>query len=125
MALQLVVSVGDHGDGQGHDGKGDFLPLSRFPPRTFADIIIAISLIRPGPIIGQMVHPYLRRIYDAFGSQRMLWEADITQLTKNTYAECLRLWQEGLPFLTGADREWILGATATGVLNWPDKGAWT
>jgi error-prone DNA polymerase len=35
--------------------------LPRMRPRTFADIIIAISLIRPGPIIGQMVHPYLRR----------------------------------------------------------------
>jgi len=35
--------------------------LPRMRPRVFADIIIAISLIRPGPIIGQMVHPYLRR----------------------------------------------------------------
>jgi error-prone DNA polymerase len=35
--------------------------LPRMRPKTFSDIIIAISLIRPGPIIGQMVHPYLRR----------------------------------------------------------------
>jgi error-prone DNA polymerase len=35
--------------------------LPRMRPQTFADIIIAISLIRPGPIIGEMVHPYLRR----------------------------------------------------------------
>jgi error-prone DNA polymerase len=35
--------------------------LPRMRPRTFNDIIIAISLIRPGPIIGDMVHPYLRR----------------------------------------------------------------
>lgn len=66
------------------------------------------------------VHPYLRRIHDAFGSRRMLWEADITQLTKNTYAECLRLWQEGLPFLTADDKEWILGRSAAEVLNWPE-----
>ncbi|MEZ4503000.1 MAG: amidohydrolase family protein [Dehalococcoidia bacterium] len=66
------------------------------------------------------VHPYLRRVYDAFGARRMLWEADITQLTKNTYAECLRLWQEGLPFLSDDDREWILGGTAAAVLNWPE-----
>ena len=31
MALQPVALVGDHGDGQSHDGKGDFLPLSRLP----------------------------------------------------------------------------------------------
>ena len=35
--------------------------LPRFQPRTFNDLIIAISLIRPGPIQGEMVHPYLRR----------------------------------------------------------------
>jgi hypothetical protein len=51
----------------------------------------------------------------------MLWEADITQLTKNNYAECLRLWQEGLPFLSAEDREWILSRTAAQVLKWPQS----
>jgi error-prone DNA polymerase len=32
-----------------------------FQPRRFEDLIVAISLIRPGPIQGDMVHPYLRR----------------------------------------------------------------
>jgi error-prone DNA polymerase len=35
--------------------------LSRLRPRTFEDLMVSISLIRPGPIQGQMVHPYLRR----------------------------------------------------------------
>ena len=35
--------------------------LPRMKPRCFNDIIIAISLIRPGPIVGDMVHPFLRR----------------------------------------------------------------
>lgn len=35
--------------------------LPRFQPKNFSDIIIAISLIRPGPIQGGMVHPLLRR----------------------------------------------------------------
>lgn len=35
--------------------------LPRMKPRCFADLVIAISLIRPGPIQGDMVHPYLRR----------------------------------------------------------------
>ena len=66
------------------------------------------------------VHPYLRRLYHAFGPRRMLWEADITQLTKNTYAECLRLWQDGLAFLTANDKDWILGRAASEALNWPE-----
>ena len=35
--------------------------LPRLQPRCFQDLIITISLIRPGPIQGDMVHPYLRR----------------------------------------------------------------
>ncbi|MCC6567294.1 MAG: error-prone DNA polymerase [Chloroflexi bacterium] len=35
--------------------------LPRLQPRQFNDLIISISLIRPGPIQGNMVHPYLRR----------------------------------------------------------------
>ncbi|MBM4380888.1 MAG: error-prone DNA polymerase, partial [Deltaproteobacteria bacterium] len=35
--------------------------LPRLRPRTFYDLVVEIALIRPGPIVGQMVHPYLRR----------------------------------------------------------------
>ncbi|MBN9620485.1 MAG: error-prone DNA polymerase, partial [Actinobacteria bacterium] len=35
--------------------------LPRLRPRTFHDLAIEIALIRPGPIQGQAVHPYLRR----------------------------------------------------------------
>lgn len=36
-----------------------FLPLHQ--PRTFQDLVAQISIIRPGPLQGGMVHPYLRR----------------------------------------------------------------
>jgi error-prone DNA polymerase len=35
--------------------------LPRLRPQVFDDLIVSISLIRPGPIQGHMVHPYLRR----------------------------------------------------------------
>ena len=35
--------------------------LPRLQPREFNDLIVSISLIRPGPVQGDMVHPYLRR----------------------------------------------------------------
>ena len=35
--------------------------LPQLKPRTFEDLIVEISLVRPGPIQGDMVHPYLRR----------------------------------------------------------------
>ena len=35
--------------------------LPRLRPRCFADLVIEVSIVRPGPIQGGMVHPYLRR----------------------------------------------------------------
>lgn len=35
--------------------------LAKMQPRTFFDLVIEVALVRPGPIQGQMVHPYLRR----------------------------------------------------------------
>ncbi len=35
--------------------------LPRLRPRCFEDIVVEVAIVRPGPIQGQMVHPYLRR----------------------------------------------------------------
>jgi error-prone DNA polymerase len=35
--------------------------LPRLKPRSFYDLVVEIAIIRPGPIVGEMVHPYLRR----------------------------------------------------------------
>ena len=35
--------------------------LPRLKPKRFYDIVVQIALIRPGPIVGNMVHPYLKR----------------------------------------------------------------
>ena len=36
-----------------------FLP--RMKPKCFYDIVVQVGIIRPGPIVGKMVHPYLQR----------------------------------------------------------------
>ncbi|HKG77891.1 MAG TPA: error-prone DNA polymerase, partial [Pyrinomonadaceae bacterium] len=35
--------------------------LPRLRPATFYDVVVQVALIRPGPIVGNMVHPYLKR----------------------------------------------------------------
>ena len=35
--------------------------LPRMKPATFYDIVVQVAIIRPGPIVGKMMHPYLRR----------------------------------------------------------------
>ncbi|HEX4923264.1 MAG TPA: PHP domain-containing protein [Bdellovibrionales bacterium] len=35
--------------------------LGRLKPRTFYDLVVEVAIVRPGPIVGKMVHPYLKR----------------------------------------------------------------
>jgi error-prone DNA polymerase len=35
--------------------------LPRVKPERFYDIVVQVGIIRPGPIVGKMVNPYLRR----------------------------------------------------------------
>ena len=43
------------------ESRAQMSMLPRMRPRTFYDIVIQVAIVRPGPIQGDMVHPYLRR----------------------------------------------------------------
>ncbi len=43
------------------ESRAQMNTLPRLKPRCFYDLVVEIALIRPGPIQGAMVHPYLRR----------------------------------------------------------------
>jgi error-prone DNA polymerase len=43
------------------ESRAQMAMLPRLRPRSFYDLVIEISIVRPGPITGGMVHPYLRR----------------------------------------------------------------
>jgi error-prone DNA polymerase len=43
------------------ESRAQMATLPRLKPRTFYDLVIEIALIRPGPIQGESVHPYIRR----------------------------------------------------------------
>jgi error-prone DNA polymerase len=43
------------------ESRAQMAMLPRLRPCTYYDLVIEISLVRPGPITGGMVHPYLRR----------------------------------------------------------------
>ncbi|WP_028002785.1 MULTISPECIES: error-prone DNA polymerase [Sinorhizobium] len=43
------------------ESRAQMSMLPRMRPRTFYDLVIQVAIVRPGPIQGDMVHPYLRR----------------------------------------------------------------
>ncbi|MBJ6982677.1 error-prone DNA polymerase [Luteimonas sp. MC1572] len=43
------------------ESRAQMTMLPRLKPKTFYDLVIEVAIVRPGPIQGGMVHPYLRR----------------------------------------------------------------
>ena len=43
------------------ESRAQMAMLPRLRPKTFYDLVIEVAIVRPGPIQGDMVHPYLRR----------------------------------------------------------------
>ncbi|MFC0202220.1 error-prone DNA polymerase [Paracoccus rhizosphaerae] len=43
------------------ESRAQMAMLPRIKPRTFYDLVVQVAIVRPGPIQGDMVHPYLRR----------------------------------------------------------------
>lgn len=43
------------------ESRAQMATLPRMKPRCFYDLVVEVGLIRPGPIVGKMVHPYLNR----------------------------------------------------------------
>ncbi|MBE3099757.1 MAG: error-prone DNA polymerase, partial [Planctomycetes bacterium] len=43
------------------ESRAQMATLPRLRPERFYDLVVEVALIRPGPVVGQMVHPYLNR----------------------------------------------------------------
>jgi error-prone DNA polymerase len=43
------------------ESRAQMSMLPRLKPKTFYDLVIEVAIVRPGPIQGDMVHPYIRR----------------------------------------------------------------
>src|SRR5213594_2459405 len=43
------------------ESRAQMATLPRMKPDHFYDLVVEVAIIRPGPIVGQMVHPYLNR----------------------------------------------------------------
>jgi error-prone DNA polymerase len=43
------------------ESRAQMATLPRLKPTCFYDLVVEVAIIRPGPIVGQMVHPYLAR----------------------------------------------------------------
>jgi len=62
------------------------------------------------------LEPLIRRLHGAFGAKRLMWASDCPfAVVEEKYRDSLALVRDGCPWLTAADREWLLRKTALEV----------
>ena len=115
MALNLRAEPGHT-----WDSLDRLVGLARFP-KVFVKVSSAPNFSTE-PYPHRDIHGYLKRIFEAYGPQRLFWGSDVTRL-EGSYADCRRLFEEELDFLSTEDREWIMGKALATALRWPEPSA--
>src|SRR5262245_46904084 len=64
------------------------------------------------------LHPHIRALVDAFGPARTFWGTDLTRMPCSYY-ECIALFTQHLPWLTGRDLDLVMGRAICDWLDWP------
>jgi error-prone DNA polymerase len=64
------------------ESRAQMSMLPRLRPREFFDLVIEVAIVRPGPIQGDMVHPYLRR---RLGEEPIDYPKGLEEVLKPTY----------------------------------------
>jgi len=64
------------------------------------------------------LHPYFRRVCDAFSPKRVFWGTDLTSLPCS-YSQAVEMITENMPWLSAEDKEWIMGRGLCEWLDWP------
>jgi error-prone DNA polymerase len=72
------------------ESRAQMSMLPRLKPREFYDLVVEVGLVRPGPIVGDMVHPYLRR---RMGLEPITYPSDaVRRVLQRTLG--IPIWQE-------------------------------
>ncbi|MDM0109917.1 error-prone DNA polymerase [Variovorax sp. J22R24] len=87
------------------ESRAQMSMLPRMQPRTFYDLVIQVAIVRPGPIQGGMVHPYLRR---RMGEEAVDYPSDdIRKATERTLG--IPLFQEQVMAIAMAAADFTAG----------------
>jgi predicted TIM-barrel fold metal-dependent hydrolase len=118
-ALRIIV---DHlGVPRGASGPTAFehlpelLALSRFPNIAVKAAGVGDYALDPYPY--RSLDAPLRRVFDAFGPDRLMWASDLSRL-RHPYRDCVTHFTQELPWLTRPDVEKIMGGNVCRWIGW-------
>jgi L-fuconolactonase len=113
--------VVDHFAKIGTDGSVRNSDLDRLAgladhPRVHAKLSAFYGIGDKKPPYDEIV-PMIRRMYDAFGPERLMWSSDCPYqlFGENSYEASIALVRDGIDFFSATDKEWILRKTAERV----------
>jgi len=111
----LALAIGQKDDAAFAD-LPHLLALAKRPNVAVKASALPCCSTEPYPY--RRLHPYIRQVCDAFGPQRVFWGTDWTRLPC-TWRQAITLFTEELPWLSAADKDWIMGRAVCEWLGWP------
>ena len=111
----LALAVGQKDDAAFAD-LPHLLALAKRPNVAVKASALPCCSTEPYPYRG--LHKHLRQVVDAFGPRRVFWGTDWTRLPC-TWRQAITLFTEELPWLSAADKDWIMGRAVCEWLGWP------
>lgn len=104
---------------KGHDTFADMPELIALASRpNIAVKLSAMPFFSKESYPFRDVHEPIRRAFDAFGPQRSFWGTDFTRMPCS-YRQCITMFTEEMPWLSEADKEWVMGRALCEWLGWP------
>jgi predicted TIM-barrel fold metal-dependent hydrolase len=110
----LGVPVGARGEAA-FAHLADLISLARFP-----NVAVKASALPACATDGypyRSVHEPLHRAFDAFGPRRVFWGTDITKMPCS-WRQCVTMFTEELPWLSGGERDEVMGRALCDWLGW-------
>ena len=111
----LALAIGQKDDAAFAD-LPHLLALAKRPNVAVKASALPCCSTEPYPYRG--LHTHLRQVFDAFGPRRVFWGTDWTRLPC-TWRQAITLFTEDLPWLSAADKDWIMGRAVCEWLGWP------
>jgi len=111
----LALAIGQKDDAAFAD-LPHLLALAKRPNVAVKASALPCCSTEPYPYRG--LHKHLRQVVDAFGPRRVFWGTDWTRLPC-TWRQAITLFTEELPWLSAADKDWIMGRAVCEWLGWP------
>ena len=119
FVIDHLALVRDAKDEAAFGDLANLLALARHP--NVAAKASALPRYSSEPYPYPRLHPYLKQVFDAFGPRRFFWGTDMTGIPC-TYRQAVTLFTEELPWLSGADRDLVMGRALCDWLGWPLPG---